>query len=111
MGIVCEFKEGALLVRLAGDFDMAVADNVRTNIDELLDQGTAKTVILDLSGVGFIDSSGLGVVLGRYKRLKAEGGKMAITGAQPQVARILELSGVMKIISCYEEEAEAFRAM
>ncbi|ADG82507.1 anti-sigma-factor antagonist [Thermincola ferriacetica] len=111
MCISSEYKESVLLVKLTGDFDMAVADNIRCHIDKQLDEGLVKNVVLDLSDVGFIDSSGLGVILGRYKRISQLGGKMAIIGAQPQVNRILELSGIQKIIDCYSAEEEALQAM
>lgn len=111
MGISSEYKEGALLVKITGDFDMAEADTIRSHIDEKIDEGRVRNVVLDLKEVEFIDSSGLGVIIGRYKRLRLLDGKMAIVGARPPVARILELSGIKKIIDCYELEDEALRAM
>jgi len=111
LGVSSEYRESTLLVYISGDFDMAVSDNVRFHIDERLDEGRVKNIILDLKGVTFIDSSGLGVILGRYKRIGLTGGKMSIVGPQPPVQRILELSGVMKIIKCYEAEEEALQAM
>jgi stage II sporulation protein AA (anti-sigma F factor antagonist) len=58
----------------------------------------ARNLTFDFSEVRFIDSSGLGVVLGRYKRVLTRGGKVRIVGANPQVYRILCLSGFGKLM-------------
>ena len=66
-------------------------------------------MILDLGGVSFIDSSGLGFILGRYKKIKSQKGKMYIVRARPSVGRILELSGITKLIPVYATENEVFQ--
>lgn len=91
-----------LVVRLQGELDMSVADTFRQGVDQLLEQNPGSDLCLDLSEVSFIDSSGLGVILGRYKKLSATRLKMSILSPQPQVKRILELSGVMRIMPVYE---------
>lgn len=99
------------IVRVSGDLDMVAADDFRNKIDASMEQNCSDNIILNLNGVKFIDSSGLGVILGRYKKVSMRGGKMAIVGAPVQVNRILELSGVLNITSAYETENEALQAM
>lgn len=96
-----------LIARISGELDLVIADKFRTAVDQALDRGNCSKLILDLSRVTFIDSSGLGVILGRYKRLTPQGGVMAIVAPQPQVEKILEFSGIKRIIKLYASEKEA----
>lgn len=100
-------KQGVLIVRIEGELDMHVAGDFRYTVDEALEKSQAKNMLLSLKGVSFIDSSGLGVILGRYKKISLLGGKMLAANVQPQVAKIFELSGLFKIIRQYHTETEA----
>lgn len=100
-----------LIVRVVGELDLAAADEFRQETDLAIEKQCSNNIILNLAGVSFIDSSGLGVILGRYKKIAMRGGKMAIVGAPVQVRRILELSGVLGISRAYENEDEALDAM
>jgi stage II sporulation protein AA (anti-sigma F factor antagonist) len=100
-----------LLVRVSGELDLVVADEFRNGVDRKLDEHPVRNLIINLQGVKFIDSSGLGAILGRYKRISACGGKVAVVGAAPQVKRVLELSGILKIMSAYDKEEQALQAL
>ncbi|MBM7854695.1 stage II sporulation protein AA (anti-sigma F factor antagonist) [Desulfohalotomaculum tongense] len=102
-----EVDANTLVVRLAGEFDLGAADKIRRELDDALDSSEARHIIFNLSSVTYIDSTGLGVMLGRYKRISQYGGKMALVNPQPQVKRILELSGLLSIITEYSDETEA----
>jgi stage II sporulation protein AA (anti-sigma F factor antagonist) len=97
-----------LFLRLDGELDMHTSDLVRQAIDMEIEKRGIRTVILNLQNVQFIDSSGLGVILGRYKKLLSIGGKLKITNVPPNVFKIMELSGLPKIINFYEDEAHAY---
>jgi stage II sporulation protein AA (anti-sigma F factor antagonist) len=107
MGLNMEVLKNTLVVRPGGELDLAMADRFRIALEETLDNQPVDNIVFNLSHVSFIDSSGLGVLLGRYKRVAKNGGKVLIVGAQPQVRRILELSGLLRIMgeSASEEEA------
>lgn len=107
MKIVTLLKQGVLIVRVEGELDMHVADEFRKLVDDAIDSYGVKNVILNLQEVSFIDSSGLGVILGRYKRISHGGGQLAATNVQPQVTKIFELSGLLTIIKLYESENQA----
>ncbi|MGI5840022.1 MAG: STAS domain-containing protein [bacterium] len=104
-------EEAIVLARVEGELDMQAAPGFRAAIDTAVDSHRAKRLLLDFRKVSFIDSSGLGVILGRYKKLAQSGGRIAIAGAKPQVRRVLELSGVMRIIDVFETEAKALQKM
>ncbi|MCL0081273.1 anti-sigma F factor antagonist [Peptococcaceae bacterium] len=99
--------QDTLIARLTGEFDLSVTDEIRSELDDLIDTTKVKHLIFNLSQVNYIDSSGLGIILGRYKRLSKHGGKMALVNPQFQVKKILELSGLMTIMTGYDDEKEA----
>lgn len=96
-----------LLVYLKGDLDLNVADKLREELDKKIEETNALNLLLDLSKVTFIDSSGLGVILGRYKRISNSGGKVILTGARPHVRNVLALSGLLRIMEEYTSADEA----
>ena len=95
-----------LLVRIKGEMDMVVAERLRREIDQKIDSGRIGNLVINLEGVTFIDSSGLGVLIGRYKKVVSTGGKMYIVGARPSVRKILMFSGINKLVSMYNNEQE-----
>ncbi len=107
MNVGVKHYGNTLRVSVGGELDMKVADQFRRELDGLLTKYPETNLLLDFTRVGFIDSSALGVILGRYKLLSKAGRIMVISGVQPQVERILELSGIMKIIGVYPRETDA----
>jgi len=83
-------------VRLAGDVDMAVVPELRTGLDAALDVGCAN-VVLDFTDVRYADSSALGLLVWLDHRLRPLGGRLVIAGANSDVSRILELSGLVTV--------------
>lgn len=91
--------EETLLVSVEGDLDLVMAKEFRETVDDfLLSHDWIKHLMVDLTKVSFIDSSGLGVILGRYKLLKNRKGQMALCGVSDNVYRVLELSGIKKLM-------------
>lgn len=100
MNLQMEYIGKTLVVKLFGEIDQSCADELRGDIDREIHLGNAENLILDFGNVSFMDSSGIGVIIGRYKQIKALGGKTMIVRPQPQVDKILELSGLKKIMDC-----------
>lgn len=94
MQIVCSREGATLRVALTGEIDQHFAAEARAKLDPLLGDGRIRRLIFDLSGVAFMDSSGVGMILGRYRKLMSFGGSMDITGAKAGVDRVLRMSGV-----------------
>ena len=107
MNIEKKIQRQTLLLRLQGELDMQTADVLRQAIDREIDRRGIRTVIINLEQVQFIDSSGLGVILGRYKKLQPLGGKLKITNVPPHIYKIMELSGLPRIIAFYSDEETA----
>lgn len=91
-------KYRTLVVKIYGELDHHVAGNVRESVDRELSRTGAVNIAFDFSGVTFMDSSGIGVIMGRYKVTKALGGRVIIYGASDAVKRIITMSGIDNIV-------------
>ncbi|MEN6349313.1 MAG: anti-sigma F factor antagonist [Syntrophomonas sp.] len=95
-----------LVVKIKGELDMLVAEQMRQAIDRSLEENNIKNLIFNLEKVTFIDSSGLGVLIGRYKKMSASDGRMYIVGAGPTVEKILFFSGINKLVPMFRTEQD-----
>lgn len=98
MQMTTYFSKGSLVVKLEGEVDHHSAGQVRLELDRIIGENMPKTMVLELSGICFMDSSGLGLILGRYKKLSDIGSRMIIKNPLPSVERILRMAGVDKLI-------------
>lgn len=98
-----------LLVGLDGELDHFCAQSVRRELDGFLDDPRIRHLILDFSCLTFMDSSGIGVILGRYRILRERGGSVSVIHMNPQVARIFYMSGLSKVIRQLDQKQEAAR--
>ncbi len=96
-----------LLVRLSGELDHHTSASLRERIDLELSKGIYAHLIFNLSDLFFMDSSGLGVILGRYRRVSEMGGKMVVCSIQPSIHRLFDLSGMFKILPLCDDEKTA----
>ncbi|PZE22002.1 anti-sigma F factor antagonist [Paenibacillus xerothermodurans] len=104
-------ERNVLVVRLKGELDHHTADAVRVRMEDALESSDVSHIILSLKELSFMDSSGLGVILGRYKQVTARGGKMVVCDVNPAVHRLLELSGLFKILSIQDSESQALSSL
>jgi stage II sporulation protein AA (anti-sigma F factor antagonist) len=104
-------KGTTLIVKIMEDMDHHSAQNLRQRIDFEIVKATVKNIIFDFSNVNFMDSSGIGVVVGRYKNIQKLNGKAAIVNANPKIMQIFEMSGVLKIIPAYSDMDKAISNM
>ncbi|WP_284140313.1 MULTISPECIES: anti-sigma F factor antagonist [unclassified Virgibacillus] len=113
MGLTYSFhvREDVLIVRLQGELDHHEAEALRENWKDMMYKNAIKHVILNLEAVTFMDSSGLGVVLGRYKEVLQLGGEMIVCSIEPSIKRLFEMSGLFKIIRLEENENYALATL
>ncbi len=93
-----DYSDGRLTVSLSGEIDHHSVREIRGEIDRQICYRRAGEVILDLAGVTFMDSSGLGLILGRYTRAKENGGALKIKDPGKSAQRVLKLAGTEKLI-------------
>ncbi|WMJ81200.1 anti-sigma F factor antagonist [Clostridium sp. MB40-C1] len=111
MNLNFENKGDKLVIHMLGELDHHSAEEVRNKIDDRVERDNCYNLILDFSGVTFMDSSGIGVVIGRYKKLLRSKGKLYITKVNGSVKRVFELSGMFKIIPLYDSIEQALENM
>jgi stage II sporulation protein AA (anti-sigma F factor antagonist) len=100
-----------LIVSIDGELDLETAPTFRDIVEKKLNQyETIKHLVLDLEKVSFIDSSGLGVILGRFKRLSQQGGRLSAIKVSRQILKVLELSGLLRIMNVYEDRRQALES-
>ncbi|NLN17992.1 MAG: anti-sigma F factor antagonist [Firmicutes bacterium] len=105
-------KVGAsLVVRLSGELDLATAEIFRRTVDAQLAKDGCSNLILVLKNVTFIDSSGIGAILGRYRLIRERQGRVIATGLRPAVRRVLEMSGVLRVVETAETEQQALESL
>lgn len=98
MNTQIEYSNKTLFVRLSGDIDHHSAKYIREDIDKELYKYQPETMIIDLSSVEFMDSSGLGLILGRYTKINILGGILKVANPSEKIEEILLLAGVDKLI-------------
>lgn len=106
-----EKRDQVLIVRLSGELDHHTAPELRTALDRAIDGDGVRDIVLNLSALSFMDSSGIGVLLGRHKKVQSVGGRLVVCGLGPTVRRIFELAGLLKILTVAASEAEALDAL
>ena len=98
MEIFFNLSGGTLTVSLDGELDEHTASDVRDTLDNRIARGGFRNFVFDFSRLKFMDSTGIGVLLGRYKTLKRRGAGIYISSPNPHVDKILSLAGIYSII-------------
>ncbi|MDF2946941.1 MAG: anti-sigma-factor antagonist [Bacillales bacterium] len=106
-----EIKQDILVIRLDGELDHHTADEVRVNITDLIEQHKLNNIVMNLEKLSFMDSSGFGVILGRYKHLKSLNGELIICSVPTSIQRLFDMSGLFKIVRIEATEDDAFSCM
>ncbi len=111
MKMEIDLVEGVLVVRIDGEIDLSTAPQFRAGVEHALDRTMARDLILNMKSVSFVDSSGLGAILGRYRRVSQAGGRMALCSVMGRVKPVLELSGLRRIMPLFDSEREALASL
>lgn len=95
-------EERNLIIKIKGEIDHHTAEEIRTKVDNEYSRSNSKNIIFDFSGISFMDSSGIGMVIGRYKYAEKQGGKVVVCNISGDSKRIFNISGLQKIINSYD---------
>ena len=93
-------------MRLTEEIDQHCADKIRREIDNEIERYSPRKVIFDFNNISFMDSSGIGMVLGRFKLIKMLDGNLELINLNKNMKRIFDMSGVSKIIKVSEVKEE-----
>lgn len=98
MQIYIDNKDEKLTVRLNGEIDHHSTLEIRDKIDTAAREALPDELVLDFGGVSFMDSSGIGLVMGRYKTMQELGGRVAVINPSPSIKRVMKFSGLDKLV-------------
>ena len=107
---VREAQHDTYVVDLNGEIDVYTSPKVKDAIGDLIDKGHYNLVI-NLENVRYIDSTGLGVLIGGLKRVREHGGTVNLVCTNPQIKKIFDITGLVKIFGIYEDEDAAMKAL
>lgn len=99
-------KADVCIVDLNGEIDVYTSPKVKETIGGLIDQGHY-TLVINLENVRYIDSTGLGVLIGGLKRVREHSGTVNLVCTNPQIKKIFDITGLVKIFGIYDSEASA----
>lgn len=111
MQVHCSASGSCLIVRLSGEMDHHSCDAIRHLIDDEYHQNGALHIIFDCKDIHFVDSSGLGLIMGRYRLASSLGGHVMAVNVSPQLDRILAMSGLYKLIQKMPDTATAVKML
>ncbi len=89
---------GCPVFKISGELDHHTAQAVRRKLDDAIEKEGVRDIVLDFKNLRFMDSSGIGVLLGRYKLLKKKGGKIYVKNISRQVDKIFTISGLYQVL-------------
>lgn len=104
--IATERANGVPIIALTGEVDLYTAPNLKEELIRLIDEG-ARRVVVDFTDTSFIDSTTLGVLVSGLKRLRLQGGQLALVITDRSILKIFEITGLDRIFSIHELRAEA----
>lgn len=102
-----EARGQVLIIHLPKELDHHNCRNLKYETDLLLSEQYINRIVFDFSGTEFMDSSGIGVLLNRYKQMTANGGRVTLYGVNARVQRILTIGGISRLMEQYESRESA----
>ena len=99
MSVEIEIKGETMIARLQGELDHHTAAGIREEIDNSTELNMPSLLVLDFEKISFMDSSGIGLVLGRYRNLLKRGAEVKVVGVSPQIYKVMKLSGIERLMT------------
>ena len=99
-----QLKHKTMIIRMPKEVDHHIAEQFRHRADQLITQENIKRIEFDFRDTQFMDSSGIGVVMGRYQTIRLLGGTVAATHVNERIYRIFQLAGLPKVIEIQKEQ-------
>jgi anti-sigma B factor antagonist len=109
LSLVTRTEGDRTVVEVGGEIDVYTAPQLRERVVELVADGKVD-LVLDLSGVEFLDSTGLGVLVGALNRVRAQDGSLALVLTQERILKIFEITGLRKVFPIHATVGEAVSA-
>jgi len=111
IGVSVHVQNTLMFVNLTGELDQSTTQPVKEKLISSIEASEARHIVFNLKGLSFMDSSGIGIILGRYNQIKDRGGRVFVVGMNPVVSKVFYLSGLNQIITIIEDEASMMRVL
>ncbi|MDO8525863.1 MAG: STAS domain-containing protein [Candidatus Omnitrophota bacterium] len=105
-----ETKNGSIVCRVEGDIDINYSPELKKIFDKLISQKTPR-IVIELSKVAYVDSSGLATLVGILKNMRSYGGKMRLSGMSPKIRSLFEITKLDKLFEIMASEEEAIAGL
>lgn len=109
LGLEVDDRNGHTVLAVTGEVDVYTAPRLRERLVELVTEGKRK-IVVDLEGVDFLDSTGLGVLVGGLKRLRSNDGDMSLVSTQSRILKVFEITGLTKVFAIHDSVEAATAA-
>lgn len=106
IGISVQTSGEYLFASLTGELDQSTAHQVKTRLTTAITAQDVRHIVFNLQGLTFMDSSGIGIILGRYNQVKQIGGKVFVFGMNPTVNKVFHMAGLAQIITIIDDEQQ-----
>ena len=106
LGLDVTERDGCSVLAVSGEVDVATVPRLREQLHGLVAQGSNR-IIVDLDGVDFLDSTGLGVLVGALKRVRSNDGELSLVCTQPRIRKVFEVTGLTKVFSLFDSVDDA----
>lgn len=100
---ISEGKNGEIIAKITGEIDHHAARWLRADIDTAIQDKNPKRLLIDFSGVSFMDSSGVGLVMGRYKNMAGRGGTVSLVNMPEYIEKVMRLARMDRLLSGKED--------
>jgi anti-sigma B factor antagonist len=106
LGLDVSERGGYSVLAVSGEVDVATVPRLREQLHGLVAEGHTR-IVVDLDGVDFLDSTGLGVLVGALKRVRSNDGELSLVCTQPRIRKVFEVTGLTKVFTLYDSVDEA----
>ena len=106
LGLKVEERGDVAVLAVSGEVDVATVPRLREQLHGLVASGTPR-IVVDLDAVDFLDSTGLGVLVGALKRVRSNDGELSLVCTQPRIRKVFEVTGLTKVFELYDTVDDA----
>ena len=107
---VSRFGDDSFVIAAGGELDLYTSERLRDKLADVLESG-GRRILVDLTGVAFMDSTGLGVLVDAAKALRSSGGQMVLVADDPRVTRVIEITGLQRVFRIERSLPEAVQKL
>lgn len=111
IGISVHVQNELMFVNLTGELDQSTTQSVKEKLIGSIEASDIRHIVFNLKSLSFMDSSGIGIILGRYNQIKDRGGRVFVVGMNPVVSKVFYMSGLNQIITIIDDEANVMRVL